>query len=543
MLGKMMDMPLTITSLIQHAANFHGDTEIVSRSIEGPIHRYTYSDAYQRVQKMANAFIELGVKPGDRIATLAWNGYRHLELYFATSGIGAVCHTINPRLFGDQIAYIINHAQDKIIFVDLSFVPVLEGIKDKIDSSAKIVVMTDQEHLPDCELDDVLCYEDLLAGQSGHYNWPDLDENTACSLCYSSGTTGNPKGVLFSHRSTVLHAWAAVAKDTLGISAQDAVLPVVPMFHVNAWGIPYASAMAGAKLVFPGAGMDGASVYELLDQEEVSFTAGVPTVWLLLLQYLQESGNKLPHLERMVVGGAALPPSIIEAFENDYGCDCVHAWGMTEMSPLGTVGYLKRNMKDLSAEEKMSYKVKQGRAVYGVEMKIVDDDGNELPHNGQDFGELVVRGPWITNGYFEDDEATAECINDDGWLRTGDVCTIDERGFMQIVDRSKDVIKSGGEWISSIELENIAVGHADIAEAAVIGLSHPKWDERPLLICVKAEGAVATGDNVLKFFKGKVADFWIPNEIAFVDELPHTATGKLLKTELRKQFADHTFAD
>ena len=543
MLGKMMDMPLTITSLIQHAANFHGDTEIVSRSIEGPIHRYTYSDAYQRVQKMANAFIELGVKPGDRIATLAWNGYRHLELYFATSGIGAVCHTINPRLFGDQIAYIINHAQDKIIFVDLSFVPVLEGIKDKIDSSAKIVVMTDQEHLPDCELDDVLCYEDLLAGRSDHYNWPDLNENTACTLCYSSGTTGNPKGVLFSHRSTVLHAWAAVAKDTLGISAQDAVLPVVPMFHVNAWGIPYASAMAGAKLVFPGAGMDGASVYELLDQEEVSFTAGVPTVWLLLLQYLQESGNKLPHLERMVVGGAALPPSIIEAFENDYGCDCVHAWGMTEMSPLGTVGYLKRNMKDLSAEEKMSYKVKQGRAVYGVEMKIVDDDGNELPHNGQDFGELVVRGPWITNGYFEDDEATAECINDDGWLRTGDVCTIDERGFMQIVDRSKDVIKSGGEWISSIELENIAVGHADIAEAAVIGLSHPKWDERPLLICVKAEGAEVTGDNVLKFFKGKVADFWIPNEIAFVDELPHTATGKLLKTELRKQFADHTFAD
>jgi 3-(methylthio)propionyl---CoA ligase len=543
MLGKMMDMPLTITSLIQHAANFHGDTEIVSRSIEGPIHRYTYSDAYQRVQKLANAFIELGVEPGDRIATLAWNGYRHLELYFAISGIGAVCHTINPRLFGDQIAYIINHAQDKIIFVDLSFVPVLEGIKDKIDSSAKIVVMTDQEHLPDCELDDVLCYEDLLAGRSDHYNWPDLNENTACSLCYSSGTTGNPKGVLFSHRSTVLHAWAAVAKDTLGISAQDAVLPVVPMFHVNAWGIPYASAMAGAKLVFPGAGMDGASVYELLDQEEVSFTAGVPTVWLLLLQYLQESGNKLPHLERMVVGGAALPPSIIEAFENDYGCDCVHAWGMTEMSPLGTVGYLKRNMKDLSAEEKMSYKVKQGRAVYGVEMKIVDDDGNELPHNGQDFGELVVRGPWITNGYFEDDEATAECINDDGWLRTGDVCTIDERGFMQIVDRSKDVIKSGGEWISSIELENIAVGHADIAEAAVIGLSHPKWDERPLLICVKAEGAEVTGDNVLKIFKGKVADFWIPNEVAFVDELPHTATGKLLKTELRKTFADHTFAD
>jgi len=543
MLGKMMDMPLTITSLIKHAARFHGDTEIVSRSIEGPIHRYTYSDAYQRVQKLANAFIELGVEPGDRIATLAWNGYRHLELYFAISGIGAVCHTINPRLFGDQIAYIINHAQDKIIFVDLSFVPVLEGIKDKIDSSTKIVIMTDQANLPDSSLDNILVYEDLLDGQSDSFDWPDLDENTASSLCYSSGTTGNPKGVLFSHRSTVLHAWGTCAKDSLGISAQDAVLPVVPMFHVNAWGIPYACAMAGAKLVFPGAGMDGASVYEMLDTEEVSFTAGVPTVWLLLLQYLQESGNKLPQLERMVVGGAALPPSIIEAFENDYGCDCIQAWGMTEMSPVGTVGYLKRNMKDLNAEEKMSYKVKQGRAVYGVEMKIVDDNGNELPQNGKDFGELVVRGPWITNGYFEDDEATAECINDDGWLRTGDVCTIDERGFMQIVDRSKDVIKSGGEWISSIELENIAVGHADIAEAAVIGIAHPKWDERPLLICVKAEGAEVTGDNVLEIFKGKVADWWVPNEVAFVDELPHTATGKLLKTELRKTFADHSFTD
>jgi len=487
--------------------------------------------------------LDMGVEPGDRIATLAWNGYRHLELYFAVSGIGAICHTINPRLFGDQIAYIINHAEDKIIFTDLSFVPVLEGIKDKIDSSAKIVIMTDQANLPDCALGDILCYEDLLTGQSDHYDWPDLDENTASSLCYSSGTTGNPKGVLFSHRSTVLHAWGTCAKDSLGISGQDAVLPVVPMFHVNAWGIPYSGAMAGSKLVFPGAGMDGASVYEMLDTEEVTFTAGVPTVWLLLLQYLQESGNKLPHLERMIVGGAALPQSIIEAFENDYDCECVQGWGMTEMSPIGTIGYLKRDMRDLSAEEKMSYKVKQGRPVYGVEMKIVDDDNNELPHNGKDFGELVVRGPWITNGYFEDDEASEAGFDKDGWFRTGDVCTIDERGFMQIVDRSKDVIKSGGEWISSIELENIAVGHADIAEAAVIGLAHPKWDERPLLICVKAEGADITGENVLEIFKGKVADWWIPNEVAFVDELPHTATGKLLKTELRKQFADYTFTD
>ena len=543
MLGKMMDMPLTITSLIQHAARFHGDTEIVSRSIEGPIHRYTYGDAYQRIQKLANAFFELGIEPGDRIATLAWNGYRHLELYFAVSGIGTVCHTINPRLFGDQIAYIINHAQDKIIFVDLSFVPVLEGIKDKIDKSTKIVVMTDQAHLPDCQLDDILCYEDLLEGQSDHYDWPDLDENTASSLCYSSGTTGNPKGVLFSHRSTVLHAWGTCAKDSLSISGQDAVLPMVPMFHVNAWGIPYACAMTGAKLVFPGAGMDGASVYEMLDTEEVSFTAGVPTVWLLLLQYLQESGNKLPQMERMVVGGAALPQSIIEAFENDYGCECVQGWGMTEMSPIGTVCYMKRNMKDMSADELMTYKVKQGRPVYGVEMKIVDGDDNELSHNGEDFGELLVRGPWITNGYFEDDEATAVSFDKDGWFRTGDVCTIDEHGFMQIVDRSKDVIKSGGEWISSIELENIAVGHADIAEAAVIGIAHPKWDERPLLICVKAEGAEVTGGNVLEIFNGKVADWWIPDEVTFVDELPHTATGKLLKTELRKQFADHNFAE
>lgn len=543
MLGKMMDMPLTITSLIKHAAKYHGDTEIVSRSIEGPIHRYTYAQSYQRIQKLANALVELGVQPGDRVATLAWNGYRHFELYFAISGLGAVCHTINPRLFGDQIAYIINHAKDTVIFTDLSFVPVLEGVADKIGDTVEFVIMTDQDHMPDTSLKDVLCFEDLLIDQSDQFDWPELDEDTASSLCYSSGTTGNPKGVLYSHRSTVLHAMCTCAADSLGVCSQDAVLPVVPMFHVNAWGLPYACAMVGAKLVFPGAGMDGASVFELLEAEEVTFTAGVPTVWLLLKQYFQAENKTLPHLDRVVVGGAALPPSIIEAFEKDLDCQCIHAWGMTEMSPIGTVGQMKGNMKDLSPEEIMGYKVKQGRPVYGVEMKIVDDDDKELPHDGAAFGELLVRGPWVTSGYFEDEAATKGSFDAEGYFRTGDVCTIDERGFMQIVDRSKDVIKSGGEWISSIELENIAVGHPEVAEAAVIGIAHPKWDERPLLLCIKAEGAAVTDVDMLAFFKGKVADWWIPNEVVFVEELPHTATGKLLKTALRETFSDYTFSE
>lgn len=539
MRGMMMDMPLTTTSLIEHAARYHGDTEIVSRTIEGPIHRYTYGESYQRIKKLVNALGDLGVGEGDRVATLAWNGYRHFELYFAVSGMGAVCHTINPRLFGDQIIYIINHAKDKIIFVDLSFVPVLEGIAEQLDASIKIVVMTDQEHMPDSKLENSLCFEVLIDGQSDSYDWPDFEENTASSLCYSSGTTGNPKAVLYSHRSTVLHAMTACATDGLGISGQDIVLPVVPMFHVNAWGIPYACALSGAKLVFPGAGMDGASVCELLENEGVTFTAGVPTVWLLLLGYISENKKKLPDLERVIVGGAAVPQSMIEAFENDLDCRCIHAWGMTEMSPLGTLAHMKNNMKDMTPEDQMAYKVKQGRPVYGVDMKIVDDNDAELPHDGKAFGELLVRGPWVTNGYYEDEETSADSFDADGWFRTGDVSTIDERGFMQIVDRAKDVIKSGGEWISSIELENIAVGHPDIAEAGVIGVAHPKWDERPLLICVKSDGRAVTEAEMLEMYKGKVADWWIPNQVVFIDELPHTATGKIRKTELRKIFADH----
>ena len=542
MFGLMMNRQLTINSLIAFAAQFHGDTEIVSRTVEGPIHRYTYGEAYQRIHKLANVLSSLGVGESDRVATLAWNGYRHFELYFAVSGMGAICHTINPRLFADQIGYIVNHADDKIIFCDLTFVPVLEAIADHLKNVKAIVIMTDREHMPETSLPEALCYEDLMTEAGNQYDWPDIDENLASSLCYSSGTTGNPKGVLYSHRSTVLHSFATCATDALALSAGDTVLPVVPMFHVNAWGIPYACAMSGAKIVFPGAGMDGASVWELLDSEKVTFTAGVPTVWLMLLQYIKSENKSLPHLKRTIVGGSALPQSMIETFENDYDVACTHAWGMTEMSPLGSVGHLKGHLAGRPTDELMEFKVKQGRPIYGVDMKITGGDGGSLPHDGEAFGELCVRGPWVTSAYFKDDDATALVFDDDGWFRTGDVSTIDEQGYIQIVDRSKDVIKSGGEWISSIDLENIAVGHQAVAEAAVIGVTSDKWDERPLLVCVKAEGAEVDGDELLKLYDGKVAKWWIPDAVEFVDDLPHTATGKLQKMTLREKFKDYRVA-
>jgi fatty-acyl-CoA synthase len=537
--GLMMQSQLTINSLIEHAARFHGDTEIVSRSVEGPIHRYTYADAFLRVHRLANSLVDLGVADGDRVATLAWNGYRHLELYFAISGMGAVCHTINPRLFPDQIAYIMEHAADKVVFVDLTFVPVLEAIAEKLSSVKSFVIMTDAAHMPDTSLSNALCYEDLVTAAADDFDWPKIDENTASSLCYSSGTTGSPKGVLYSHRSTVLHSFAICAADALAISANDSILPVVPMFHVNAWGIPYAAAMAGAKLVFPGAGMDGASVWELMDAERVTFAAGVPTIWMMLLQYLKESGNTLPHLERTIIGGAALPQSMIEAFENDYDVAAVHAWGMTETSPVGTVARLKDKMRNMSSGEQMRYKVKQGRPVYGVDVKIVDDDYQVLPHDGTAFGELCVKGPWIVGDYFENKEATEQAITEDGWFRTGDVSTIDAEGFMQIVDRSKDVIKSGGEWISSIELENIAQGHDAIAEAAAIGVAHSKWGERPLLVCVLNDGASISAEELLKIYDGRLAKWSWPDAVVFVDELPHTATGKIQKLKLRETYSDY----
>ena len=533
MLGLMMDKPLLISSILDHAAKYHGGTEIVSRTVEGPLHRYTYADAAVRAKKLAQALRRLGIGDGDRVATLAWNGYRHFELYYGVSGMGAVCHMVNPRLFSGQISYILNHAEDKIVFADLTFVQLLEEIAPEATSVKAFVVMTDEANMPDTSLPNVHCYETLLAAEDGDYEWTQFDENTASSMCYSSGTTGNPKGVLYSHRSTVLHAWAAVTPDMLNISAAAAIMPAVPMFHVNAWGIPYAAPMAGAKLVLPGAAMDGESIHGLIDGEGVTISAGVPTVWLGLLDYLDRSGATVEKFKYCVIGGSAAPRAMSVAMEEKYGVHVLHAWGMTEMSPLGTVNWPKYGMEGQSDEDRYDRQVKQGRPCYGVDMKIVNDANENLPEDGAAFGELKVRGPWVCSEYFKGEGDSHDA---DGWFATGDVATIDADGYMHVTDRSKDVIKSGGEWISSIELENIAVGHPGVFEAAVIGVAHPKWDERPLLVAVRNEGSDVTAEDLLKFYEGKVAKWWIPDDVAFVDELPHTATGKLLKMDLRDKF-------
>ena len=537
MRGLIQERPLLISQIIDYAALYHGDTEIVTRTVEGPIHRYTYADAQRRAKQAANALDRLGIRLGDRVATLAWNTYRHFELYYGVSGIGAVLHTINPRLFPDQIAYIANHAEDRVLFTDLTFLPLLEQIQDQLGSVEAFVVLTDQAHMPATTLRDVHCYETLLAAESADLEWPMFDEMTASSLCYTSGTTGNPKGVLYAHRSTVLHSMAACMRDVMGLSSMDSVLPVVPMFHANAWGIAYAAPMSGAKLVFPGMKLDGASVYELMDSERVTMSAGVPTVWLMLLQHLRETGAGLPHMDRTVIGGSACPISMIETFERQYDVRVIHAWGMTEMSPLGTTGTIKGKMKDWPFEQQLAYKAKQGRALYGVDMKIVGDDGQEKPRDGKAFGNLLVRGPWITSGYFKAEGGTV--IDGDGWFDTGDVATLDPDGYMQITDRSKDVIKSGGEWISSIDLENLAVGYPEILEAAAIGIAHPKWDERPLLVCVRKQGASVDKDGLLAFLEGRIAKWWMPDDVVFVDEIPHTATGKIQKVTLRERFRDY----
>jgi fatty-acyl-CoA synthase len=538
--GQMMDMPLLISSLIVHADRHHGDAEIVTRTVEGPIHRYSYRDAHTRSRRLASALEKLGVKQGDRIGTLAWNTHRHMEVYYAAAGMGAVCHTINPRLFPEQIAYIANHAEDSYLFFDLTFVPLVEKLQEHLKTIKGLVVMTDRAHMP-ASLPDAICYEELLDSGSGDYSWPQFDERTASSLCYTSGTTGNPKGVLYQHRSTVLHAYAECMPDALGLSAADAVLPVVPMFHVNAWGLPYSCAMAGAKLVFPGAGMDGASLHELMESEEVTLSAGVPTIWMGLLAHLKQNNARFSSLNRTVIGGSACPPAMIRSFEEDYGVHVLHAWGMTEMSPLGTVCTFKHKHQDLDSEQKLALQNKQGRVLFGVDMKIVDADGKELPWDGKAFGDLLVRGPWILSDYYRGEGGTPTRKDEagDDWFPTGDVATIDPDGYMQITDRSKDVIKSGGEWISSIDLENTAVAHPAVAEAAVISVAHPKWDERPLLIVVKKQGEDVSRDDLLKFYEGKVAKWWIPDDVLFVNELPHTATGKLLKTKLREDYGDH----
>jgi fatty-acyl-CoA synthase len=536
MRGQMMDMPLLVSSLIEHADRNHGDVEIVSRTVEGPIHRTTYSQANRRAKRLAQALARLGVREGDRVGSLAWNGYRHFELYYGVSGMGAVTHTINPRLFPDQLQFIVNHAEDRYVFFDLSFAPLVEKLAPACRNVKGWVAMSDRAHLPAAKLPGLLCYEDLLEREDGNYAWPQLDEWTAAGLCYTSGTTGNPKGVLYSNRSTILHAYAASLPDIFNCSARSVILPVVPMFHVNAWGVPYFATMNGAKLVFPGAALDGKSLYELFESEKVTQTAGVPTVWLALLAHVKQNGLRFSTLQTVVVGGSACPPAMIDTFRDDYGVECRHAWGMTEMSPLGSMCTLKTKHAALPREKQRELECKQGRTVYGVQMKIVDGEGKELPRDGKAFGDLLVRGPTILSSYFKGEGGDPLR---DGWFPTGDVATIDADGFMQITDRSKDVIKSGGEWISSIDLENIAVAHPAIAEAAVIGVHHPKWDERPLVVAVKKAGAEVTREQLLEFYKGKVAKWCMPDDVAFVEQLPHTATGKLLKTKLREEFKDY----
>ena len=537
MRGLIMDRPLLISSLLEHADRVSGDREIVSRSVEGPIHRYTYRDAHTRSRQLANALTTLGVELGDRIATLAWNTYRHFETYYAVSGIGAITHTLNPRLAPAQLIYIVNHAEDSYIFADVNLVPLIEAVAGELTALKGVVVMTDKAHMPDAKIDNLICYEELIDSHSDVFVWPEFDENTASSLCYTSGTTGNPKGALYSHRSTIIHAYASALPDVLNLAEREVVLPVVPMFHVNAWGIPYGATMTGAKLVFPGPKLDGESIHELLVAEGVTFAAGVPTVWLGLLNYWREHNTRVPSLKRTVIGGTAIPQSMLQAFQDEFGVEVRHAWGMTEMSPLGTVSIVKPSMAEAGKAERERVQIKQGRAVFGVELKIVDDQGKDLPHDGKAYGELMVRGPWITSGYYKLEGSEAH--GKDGWFATGDVCTIDSDGYMEITDRSKDVIKSGGEWISSIDLENQAMGHPDVLQAAVIGVPHPKWDERPLLIVVAAPDKEPNLAVVNDYLSDKVAKWWLPDDMIVVDELPLGPTGKVLKTKLREQFGDH----
>ncbi|MEL3891760.1 3-(methylthio)propionyl-CoA ligase [Ferrovibrio sp. MS7] len=542
MLGLTQDRPLLISSLIEFAALYHGRTEIVTRSVEGPIHRCTYRDLRDRSKQLANALTRLGVKLGDRIGTLAWNTYRHFELYYGVSGMGAVLHTVNPRLFPEQIDYIVNHAEDSYLFFDLTFLPLVEKLVPQLKTVKGFVLMTDAAHMPkDSKIPNLHCYEDLIGAESSDYDWPEFDERTASSLCYTSGTTGNPKGVLYSHRSTVLHSYAVCQRDGLNLGSADSALVIVPLFHANAWGVPYGACMSGAKLVFPGPALDGKSVYELLRDEKCNFSLGVPTVWLAFFQYIDANPSLDTKadikLERCVIGGSAAPRAMIERFAKQFNCFVIHAWGMTEMSPLGTTGNLLKKHGDLPLEKRLDVQAKQGRTVYGVDIKITDDEGRELPRDGVAFGNVKVRGPWITKGYFKGEGGNV--IDADGYFTTGDVATLDADGYMQITDRAKDVIKSGGEWISSIDLENAAVGHPAVQEAAVIGVFHAKWQERPLLLVIKKPGQEVTKEELLKFLDDKIAKWWLPDDVVFVTELPHTATGKLLKTKLREQFKDH----
>jgi fatty-acyl-CoA synthase len=539
--GQMMQLPLLISSLIVHAERHHGEREVVSRRVEGDIHRTTYKEIASRSRRMAKALAALGVQQSDRVATLAWNGYRHMELYYAVSGSGAVLHTLNPRLHPDQIVYIADHAEDQVLFFDLTFLPLIQAVAGRVKTIRHFVAMTDRAHMPaDPKVPGLLCYEDLIEGQDDRYEWPTFDENLASSLCYTSGTTGNPKGVLYSHRSTVLHTFAIALPDALNCSATDSILPVVPMFHVNAWGLPYAACMVGAKLVFPGPGLDGKSLYELFEAEEVTLSAGVPTVWQALLGYVEANGLKFSTMRRTVIGGSACPPAMLRKFGDEYDVRVLHAWGMTEMSPVGTTGTFKAKHLKQGADERYAVMAKQGRAVYGVDMKIVGADGAELPWGGETSGDVMVKGPWIVSRYFRGEGGDPLVYSKDGgWFPTGDVARIDADGYMQITDRSKDVIKSGGEWIGSIDIENIAMAHPAVAMAACIAAFHPKWDERPLLVVVKKPGAELSREQMLGFFEGKIAKWWTPDDVVFVDAIPLGATGKMQKNKLREQLKDY----
>jgi len=545
MLGLMQNQQLSISSLIDFAERHHAEGQIVSRRVEGDIHRYTYKDCARRSRQLAGALDAMTIGFGERVASIAWNGYRHLEMYFGVSGSGRVLHTINPRMHPEQIAWVINHAQDQVLCFDMTFLPIAKAICGQCPTVKHWVALCDADKLPaDSGIANLQSYEALLRAQSGDYHWPEFDENTASSMCYTSGTTGNPKAALYSHRSTVLHAYAAALPDVMCLSARDSILPVVPMFHVNAWGIPYSAAMTGAKLVFPGPGMDGKSIYDLIELEQVTYAAGVPTIWQMLLGHMQTAGLKFSSLKRTVIGGSACPPAMIATFNDTYGVEVLHAWGMTEMSPLGTLCTLKNKHLALAKEDKMKVRLKQGRAIYGVDMKIVDGQGQELPWDGRSYGDLLVKGPWVLREYFKgvgDTEAVKPLV--DGWFPTGDVATIDTDGYMQITDRSKDVIKSGGEWISSIDVENIAVAHPAVAMAACVGMAHPKWDERPIVAVVKKPGAEVTRDELLAFYRGKAAKWQIPDDVVFLESIPMGATGKMQKSKLREVLKDYVLPE
>jgi fatty-acyl-CoA synthase len=536
MQGLMQDWPLLCHRIIDHAAIQHGARPVVTRSVEGPIHTTNYAEIRRRALKVAQRLERDGIKLGDRVATMAWNTWRHLEAWYGILGIGAVYHTVNPRLFPDQICWIVNHAEDRLMFVDLTFLPLLEKHAHGLKSIERFVVLTDAAHMPNTSLKNAIAYEEWIGEVDGDFAWKSFDENTAAGMCYTSGTTGHPKGVLYSHRSNVMHSMMAAMPDAMGCSARDTVMPVVPMFHANCWGLALTCPMVGASMVMPGAKLDGPSVYELLDRCKVTFTAAVPTVWLMLLQDLEKTGSMLPHLKRVVIGGSACPRAMTQSFQEKYDVEVIHAWGMTEMSPLGSLCTIKPDYAELAGDARLDVQMKQGHPPFGVEMKITDDNGKPLPWDGKTFGRLKVRGPAVARRYFKDD---TEILDKEGFFDTGDVATMDRYGYMQITDRSKDVIKSGGEWISSIDLENLAVGHPKVAEAAVIGVRHPKWDERPLLVIVLKKDQKAGKDEILSFMQDKIAKWWMPDDVAFVDEIPHTATGKIQKTALREQFKDY----